>query len=64
MDKAITQLTKNLSSSSLEAMKKLKKTFWEGTDHWDDLLAKRAEISGSLILSDFSKKIIRKIQNK
>lgn len=64
MDIAITQLTKNLSSSSLEAMKKLKKTFWEGTDHWDDLLAKRAEISGSLILSDFSKKIIRKIQNK
>ena len=45
-------------------MKKLKKTFWEGTDHWDDLLIERAEISGSLILSDFSKKTIHKIQNK
>ena len=29
-----------------------------------DLLNKRAEISGSLILSDFSKENIHKIQNK
>ena len=64
MDSAIKQLSNDLSSYSLEAMKKLKKTFWEGTDHWDDLLIKRAEISGNLILSDFSKKTIHKIQNK
>ena len=64
MDLAIKKLSNDLSSSSLEAMKKLKKTFWEGTDHWDDLLNKRAEISGSLILSDFSKETIHKIQNK
>ena len=64
MDLAIKKLSNDLSTYSLEAMKKLKKTFWEGTDHWDDLLNKRAEISGSLILSDFSKETIHKIQNK
>ena len=63
-DSAINQLSKDLCSFSLEAMKNLKKTFWEGTNHWDDLLNKRAEISGSLILSDFSKQAIHKIQNK
>ena len=64
MDLAIKQLTNDLSCYSLEAMKKLKKTFWEGTDHWDNLLNKRAEISGSLIITEFSKETIQKIQNK
>ena len=64
MDLAIKQLTNDLSCYSLEAMKKLKKTFWEGTDHWDNLLNKRAEISGSLIITEFSKETIKKIQNK
>ena len=64
MDLAIKQLTNDLSYYSLEAMKKLKKTFWEGTDHWDNLLNKRAEISGSLIITEFSKETIQKIQNK
>ena len=64
MDFAIKQLSSDLSSYSFEAMKKLKKSFWEGTDDWDYLLNKRAEISGSLILSDYSKKNIHKIQNK
>jgi len=64
MDLAIKQLTNDISCYSLEAMKKLKKTFWEGTDHWDNLLNKRAEISGSLIITEFSKETIQKIQNK
>ena len=64
MDLAIKQLTNDLSCYSLEAMKKLKKTFWEGTDHWDNLLNKRAEISGNLIITEFSKETIQKIQNK
>ena len=35
MDFAIKQLSNDLSSYSFEAMKKLKKSFWEGTDDWD-----------------------------
>ena len=64
MDKAIDELAIKLSKSHIEATKKLKKVFWEGTDDWDELLFKRAKISGELILSEFSKNAIKKIQNK
>lgn len=64
MDSAIEKFALELSSSSMEATSQLKKTFWEGTEHWEKLLKDRAEISGSLILSDFSKKIIQDLQNK
>jgi methylglutaconyl-CoA hydratase len=35
-------------------MKDLKAVLWQGTEHWDDLLASRAAISGRLVLSDFA----------
>mgnify|MGYP001060098203 FL=1 len=41
------------------ALNKLKEVFWEGTENWDTLLETRAEISGELVLSDFSKKTIQ-----
>ena len=64
MDSAIEKFALELSNSSMEATSQLKKTFWEGTEHWGKLLIDRAEISGSLILSDFSKKMIQDLQNK
>jgi len=64
MDKAIDELALKLSKSHQEATKKLKKVFWKGTEDWDELLSKRAKISGELILSEFSKNAIKKIQNK
>ena len=64
MDKAIDELAFKLSKSHQEATKKLKKVFWRGTEDWDELLSKRAKISGELILSEFSKNAIKKIQNK
>ena len=64
MDKAIDELSFKLSQSHQEATKKLKKIFWKGTENWDELLSKRAKISGELILSEFSKSAIKKIQNK
>lgn len=36
-------------------MKEMKKNFWSGTDHWDELLFERAKISGRLVLSEFTK---------
>ena len=64
MDEAIDELAFKLSKSHQEATKKLKKLFWKGTDNWDELLSKRAKISGELVLSEFSKNAIKKIQNK
>ena len=40
-------------------MKALKKVFWKGTEHWDTLLSERAKISGTLVLSDFTRNAIQ-----
>jgi len=54
MDEAIHTLAQKLVNSNPEAMRLLKQVFWEGTEKWDDLLEKRAEMSGRLVLSDFT----------
>ena len=64
MDEAIQKLAATLSNSSADAMKELKRVAWQGTEHWDELLEQRAEISGRLILSDFSKNFINSFKNK
>ena len=53
-----------LEHSLQSATKALKAIFWEGTENWDKLLTDRAEISGKLILSAFSKNAISAIKNK
>jgi methylglutaconyl-CoA hydratase len=64
MDVEIEKLATTLSKSNPEAMKKLKDIFWEGTENWDQLLVERAEISGALILSDFSVNAINSFKSK
>ncbi len=58
MDQAIASLTSVLVKSSPEAKAAIKKSVWEGTENWDQLLADRAAISGSLVLSAFTKKVL------
>lgn len=62
MDKAIHTLAEKLALSSPEAMAQLKKVMWEGTENWDTLLVERAEMSGRLVLSDFTKNYIEKFK--
>lgn len=64
MDEAIQGLAERLSHSSPEAMTQLKKIFWQGTEHWDQLLGERAMISGRLVLSDFTKNAINKFKQR
>ncbi len=64
MDNAIDILAKKLSKSNPEAMKDLKKIFWEGTENWDTLLFDRAKISGRLVLSAFTKNAIQQFKAK
>jgi methylglutaconyl-CoA hydratase len=64
MDESIDRLSNTLSHSSPTAMAEMKKTFWKGTEHWDDLLKERAAISGRLVLSEFTKKAIEKFKAK
>jgi methylglutaconyl-CoA hydratase len=64
LDNATHKLASQLSQSNPEAMMMLKKIFWEGTENWDKLLMERAEVSGRLVLSDFTKKAIEKFKSK
>jgi methylglutaconyl-CoA hydratase len=64
MDEAIKKLCVQLTKSNPEAMKQLKKIFWEGTENWDDLLIQRAGISGTLLLSDYTRNFILSFKKK
>ncbi|MDC1067812.1 enoyl-CoA hydratase/isomerase family protein [Candidatus Kapabacteria bacterium] len=57
-------LCEKFANGSLDAMSELKKVIWEGTENWDELLEKRAEISGRLVLSDFTKNYIKEFKSK
>jgi methylglutaconyl-CoA hydratase len=48
-------LAKQLCTYNPEAVKHMKHMFWRGTEDWDQLLMERAEISGKLVLSSFTK---------
>jgi methylglutaconyl-CoA hydratase len=64
MDESIDRLANILAHSNPEAMTAMKKIFWKGTEHWDELLHERAAISGKLVLSDFTKNAIAKFKAK
>jgi methylglutaconyl-CoA hydratase len=64
MDEEISRLATVLAKSSPEAMAELKRVFWQGTEHWDQLLSDRAAISGTLVLSDFTINAINSFKKK
>ncbi|MFM7646224.1 MAG: enoyl-CoA hydratase/isomerase family protein [Sphingomonadales bacterium] len=64
MDEGIDRLVKQLLQSSSAALKEIKKIFWEGTEHWTQLLQHRASISGRLLLREESKKAIERLLSK
>ncbi len=58
LDAAVAALAEKFAKFNPEAMAKLKAVLWEGTEHWDELLEARAEMSGRLVLSDFTRSAI------
>jgi methylglutaconyl-CoA hydratase len=60
LDKEVLFFTEKLSSYNPEALTAMKQVLWEGTENWDRLLLDRAEMSGRLVLSDFTKKALAK----
>ena len=64
MDIAIATLADKLSKSNPEAMEMLKKIFWKGTENWDTLLIERAEISGKLVVSEYTVNAINNFKSK
>ena len=64
MDERINELAIKLTKSNPQAMRMLKSIFWQGTEHWDELLAERAAMSGELVLSDFTVNAINQFKKK
>lgn len=64
MDEEINRLAERLAKSNPEAMAMLKSVFWQGTEHWDALLAERAAMSGKLVLSHFTVNAINSFKSK
>jgi len=64
LDEAVQKLAGELASSNPEAMTELKDIIWHGTGHWGSTLEQRAEISGRLVLSDFTREFIEEFKKK
>ena len=62
LDLEIMAFANKLASYNPEALLEMKKVLWEGTENWDTLLYERAEISGKLVLSDFSRKALNQLK--
>ena len=58
LDAAVSTLAQSLAKSSPEAMARMKETFWQGTESWEQLLDERAAMSGELVLSDYTRSAI------
>lgn len=62
LDEEVLALAKNLCNYNPEAMAKMKAMFWKGTEDWDSLLIERAQVSGTLVLSDFTKETLKRFK--
>lgn len=62
MDHSINRLAQSLAHSNPDAMRELKKSFWKGTEHWDELLHEKAAISGKLVLGEYTKEAIARFR--
>jgi enoyl-CoA hydratase/carnithine racemase len=58
LDHRVDEFARKLAGYDPEATRRLKEVLWEGTDGWPELLGARADISGTLVLSDYTRKAI------
>jgi methylglutaconyl-CoA hydratase len=63
LDARLAALARQLARSSPEAMAAMKRVFWEGTEHWTELLAERARLSGGLVVSEAAQQAIERLSN-
>lgn len=58
LDFRVGEFAKKLAGYNPEAVRRVKEIFWAGTEGWDRLLAARAEISGTLVLGEYTKRAL------
>lgn len=62
LDSALELFVRKLARSNPQAMARIKLVSWQGTEQWDKLLEQRAELSGALVTSDFTRNAIAAFQ--
>jgi len=62
LDEYMDDLSQKIARYNPEAVQEMKLVLWKDTNHWDILLEERAEISGKLVLSEFTKKALEKFK--
>jgi methylglutaconyl-CoA hydratase len=58
LDGAVTELATKLAAANPDAVARIKRIAWSGIDHWPRLLEERAAMSGTLVLSDYTRNAI------
>ncbi len=61
LDQAVLAKAETLAGWHVEALTEMKRVLWTGTDHWDQLLAARAEISGRLVTRTWVREKLRSL---
>ena len=64
LDASLEAEAQKLAGCNPEAMAQLKRVFWAGTEGWETLLSERASMSGTMVLSDFTRQAIAKFKAK
>jgi len=58
LDSGLDSFARQLARSNPQAIARLKSVFWQGTEDWERLLEARAEMSGALVTSEFTRNAI------
>jgi methylglutaconyl-CoA hydratase len=64
LDSAYEVFVPKLASANPEATMHIKRVLWEGTETWERLLEARAEMSGDLVLSQYTRDAITAFRNR
>jgi len=62
LDKEVQLFAEKLAGYHPKATQEMKAVNWKGTAHWEELLIERAEVSGTLVLSEFTKVALQKFK--
>ncbi|MFN9796649.1 MAG: enoyl-CoA hydratase/isomerase family protein [Gemmatimonas sp.] len=64
LDAAVEAKARQLAAFNPEAVARLKQVCWAGTEGWEALLTERAAMSGTLVLSDFTREAIQRFKTR
>jgi methylglutaconyl-CoA hydratase len=64
LDQAVVSRARWLSERNGAAIRELKRVFWAGTGHWEELLLERAGTSGSLVLTPAAQREIARASRR